>query len=107
MVTINFGYVANLPPEEQGWLNELVEIYRYHQTSNEKKREYYDGKIALGDVNLGIAIPSTIAKLQIGCAWGAKTVDVLAAHSIFDGFVTENGTESADRPTDISQTDLS
>lgn len=96
MVTINFGYVANLPPEEQGWLNELVEIYRYHQTSNEKKREYYDGKIALGDVNLGIAIPSTIAKLQIGCAWGAKTVDVLAAHSIFDGFVTENGTESAD-----------
>lgn len=96
MVTINFGYVANLPPEEQGWLNELVKIYRYHQTSNEKKREYYDGKIALGDVNLGIAIPSTIAKLQIGCAWGAKTVDVLAAHSIFDGFVTENGTESAD-----------
>lgn len=96
MVTINFGYVANLPPEEQGWLNELIEIYRYHQTPNEKKRKYYDGKIALGDVNLGIAIPSTIAKLQIGCAWGAKTVDVLAAHSIFDGFVTENGTESAD-----------
>ena len=29
--------------------------------------------------------------LEIGCEWGAKTVDVLAARSMFDGFVGVNG----------------
>lgn len=96
MVTLNFGRVVNLPEDEQSWLNELLEIYQYHQTSNETKKRYYEGKITLGEVNLGIAIPSTISKLKIGCAWGAKTVDVLAAHSMFDGYVSENGTESDD-----------
>lgn len=94
MISLNFGMVAGLPEEELKQLNELVWIYNYHQASNEKKRRYYDGKISLGEVNLGIAIPSNISKLEIGCAWGAKTVDVLAARSMFDGFVTENGVES-------------
>ena len=31
--------------------------------------------------------------LEIGCAWGAKTVDVLAGRSMFDGFVGVNGVE--------------
>ena len=31
--------------------------------------------------------------LEIGCSWGAKTVDVLAARSMFDGFVGFNGDE--------------
>jgi hypothetical protein len=96
MITISFGHVAGLPEEEQRWLNELVQIYNYHQEANWKKKRYYDGSITLGEVNLGIAIPSNITKLQIGCAWGAKTVDVLAAHSMFDGFVSENGTDSED-----------
>ena len=45
-------------------------------------------------MNLGIALPYGIRRLQIGCSWGAKTVDVLASRSMFDGFVTENGTKS-------------
>ncbi len=32
-----------------------------------------------------------MSRLEIGCAWGAKTVDVLAGRSMFDGFVAENG----------------
>ena len=94
MITINFGRVNGLPEEEQGWLDETKRIFDDHQWPNDKKRRYYDGKISLADVNLGIAIPSTISRLEIGCAWGAKAVDVLAAHSMFDGFVTENGTDS-------------
>lgn len=94
MITINFGRVNGLPEEEQGWLDETKRIFDDHYWSNDKKRRYYDGRISLADVNLGIAIPSTISRLEIGCAWGAKTVDVLAAHSMFDGFVTENGTDS-------------
>ena len=94
MITINFGRVNGLPEEEQGWLNECKRVFDDHQVQNDKKRRYYDGKISLAEVNLGIAIPSTISRLEIGCSWGAKTVDVLAAHSMFDGFVTENGTDS-------------
>lgn len=91
---INFGIVAGLPSEEQQWLNELKNIYDYHRTANRKKKRYYNGKITLSEVNLGIALPSGLGKLEIGCAWGAKTVDVLAGRSMFDGFVTENGMKS-------------
>lgn len=94
MITLSFGRVANLPPEEQRYLDDLVWIYTYHEMSNEKKRRYYEGRISLAEVNLGIAIPSTISKLKVGCSWGAKTVDVLASRSMFDGYVTENGIES-------------
>ena len=75
------------PPEaliEQRQLNELVKIWRNHKSANRKKRRYYNGDITLAEVNLGIALPSRIGKLEIGCAWGAKTVDVLAGRSIFD-----------------------
>lgn len=91
---LNFGIVDGLPEEEQQQLNELKYIYDYHKSTNRKKRRYYNGKITLQEVNLGIALPSGIRRLEIGCAWGAKTVDVLASRSMFDGFVTENGTKS-------------
>lgn len=90
-MVLNFGYVENLPPEELKKLQRLKKIYDFHNLSNVKKNRYYEGKITLNEVNLGIALPSSIGKLQIGCAWGAKAVDVLAARSMFDGFVDANG----------------
>ena len=50
-------------------------------------------RVTLGEVNLGIALPDGMQGLEIGCAWGAKTVDVLAGRSMFDGFVGVNGVE--------------
>ena len=91
MVTISFGQVEGLPEEEQKKLNTLVSIFDAHQRKNERKQTYYDGQIKLADVNLGIALPKRMTNLEIGCAWGAKTVDVLASRSRFDGFVSENG----------------
>ena len=76
---LNFGYVKGLPPEERQKLNELKMVYDYHKSSNRLKRRYYNGKITLREVNLGIALPTDFGRLEIGCAWGAKTVDVLAA----------------------------
>lgn len=81
-------------------LNNLVKIYNYHLTANIRKRRYYNGHISLQEVNLGIALPRNMTKLDIGCSWGAKTVDVLAGRSMFDGFVTENG-RNADIMTQI------
>ena len=77
-------------------MQDLIDVYNEHSVKNYEKEKYYEGKIALRDVNLGIALPDTLSRLEIGCAWGAKCVDVLAARSMFDGFVTENGEPDAD-----------
>lgn len=88
--------VAGLPQSEQRKLDKLVEIYTLHAGKNEEKNRYYEGRIPVSEVNLGIAIPKQFRGLEIGCAWGAKAVDVLAARSMFDGFVDTSGAESED-----------
>lgn len=74
-------------------LRKLLDVLKLHESKNQEKDKYYEGKITLGEVNLGIALPEGIRGLEIGCAWGAKTVDVLAGRSVFDGFVNSNGLE--------------
>ena len=91
MLEISIGEVLNFPEEEQAKLQRLISTFNAHSAKNEEKNKYYEGKITLNDVNLGIALPEGLRRLQIGCAWGAKTVDVLAGRSMFDGFVGENG----------------
>ena len=91
MLTIVPGNVAGLPDEERKLLQKLINVYNSHFTANQKKERYYEGKVSLGEVNLGIALPEGFSGLEIGCAWGAKCVDVLAGRSMFDGFVGVNG----------------
>lgn len=88
--------ILGLNVEEVDRLQKLLNVYNQHLCSNATKNKYYEGKISVNDVNLGIALPDGLARLEIGCAWGAKTVDVLAARSMFDGFVGLNGEEIAD-----------
>lgn len=97
MITLdlNASNIINLEPSEFDRVNELVSIFTYHQNKNYIKNKYYEGNIALNDVNLGIALPDGMSKLEIGCAWGAKTVDVLAARSMFDGYVGASGNDVA------------
>ena len=91
MHKIEVSNIANFPSEEMARFKELVNTFDTHRAKNELKNRYYEGKISLGEVNLGIALPDGLTKLEIGCAWGAKTVDVLAGRSMFDGFVGING----------------
>ena len=72
-------------------LQKLLNLYNSCYAKNAIKNKYYEGNISLSSVNLGIALPEGLRGLEIGCAWGAKTVDVLAARSMFDGFVGANG----------------
>lgn len=74
-------------------LQKLLDVFNYHLGKNYEKNKYYEGKISLNDVNLGIALPDGMRKLEIGCSWGSKTVDVLAARSMFDGYVGINGND--------------
>ena len=87
------GKVNGLDEDAQEKLTNVLKVFNDSAPSNAVKERYYEGKISLNEVNLGIALPQGIRGLEIGCAWGAKTVDVLAGRSMFDGFVGENGEE--------------
>ncbi len=91
MIAIDFGTVAGLTAEEKKMLDELVRVYCAHRSANAEKEKYYEGHVTLQDVNLGIALPQGIRNLEVGCSWGQKAVDVLAARSMFDGFVSSSG----------------
>ena len=91
MTTLQFGRVPQLTPREQQQLQDLADTFNYHQSRNAIKDRYYEGHITLGEVNLGIALPKGLAGLEVGCSWGQKAVDVLAARSMFDGFVGSGG----------------
>lgn len=91
VINIVPGSIRGLTQYEADALQDLTEIYEAHHAKNLEKDRYYNGAIKLSDVNLGIALPNGLSGLEIGCAWGAKCVDVLAARSMFDGFVGMNG----------------
>lgn len=85
--------IAGFPIEDANRLQKLLDVYNANISKNQTKDRYYEGNISLNSVNLGIALPNSLGKLEIGCAWGSKTVDVLASRSIFDGFVGANGND--------------
>lgn len=91
MLTTYAAAAAGLPANERAELLQLIHTLNRHSGKNALKRRYYEGHIRLGEVNLGLALPQTMAGLEIGCAWGEKCVDVLAARSMFDGFVGRSG----------------
>ena len=85
--------IEGFDEREFGNFQKLLNIFNDHYAKNIEKQKYYEGRVPLSEVNLGIALPDGLRNLEIGCAWGAKTVDVLAARSMFDGFVGVNGNE--------------
>ena len=98
--------IMGFEPTEAVRFQQLLNVFNQHISKNAKKEKYYEGKISLGSVNLGIALPDGMSKLEIGCAWGAKTVDVLAARSMFDGFVGLNGDDIDTLNEIVVQNDL-
>ena len=92
---LTISVVEGLPDDVNAKLKELIKVFNYHRHKNVVKQKYYEGEISLNDVNLGIALPQGMQNLKIGCEWGCKTVDVLAARSMFDGFVSTNGEDIA------------
>ena len=90
---MNPDRVRGLDKDDALKLRKLLDTLKHYEPKNREKDKYYEGKVTLGEVNLGIALPEGMRGLEIGCAWGAKTVDVLAGRSMFDGYVNSNGME--------------
>ena len=105
-ISIVPNQIKDFDLKEADNLQNLLNVYGKHISANYVKNKYYEGKISLNDVNLGLALPNGIQKLEIGCAWGAKTVDVLAARSMFDGFVGVNGEDIEELDTIVVNNDL-
>lgn len=93
-LTHSMAQAKGLPKNERETLGRLIDTYNSHAQANALKRRYYEGHIALNEVNLGLALPRGMSGLEIGCAWGEKAVDVLASRSMFDGFVGKNGQDA-------------
>lgn len=100
------GSIRGLTQYESAALQELINIFEYHKSKNIEKDRYYNGNISLNEVNLGIALPEGMRKLEVGCAWGAKCVDVLAARSMFDGFVGMDGETVSDLDRLVSENNM-
>lgn len=103
---LNPAALGGMTDEEKYWLGELLKVYENHDSKNREKEKYYEGNISLDSVNLGIALPDGMRKLEIGCAWGAKAVDVLAARSMFDGFVGADGNDITELDTIVRGNNL-
>lgn len=72
----------------------LAEVWKKTESSNSTRMQYYLGHNPLKD--LGIAIPPSLKKTSTVVGWPAKAVDMLAARSMFDGFVSEAVDEDDD-----------
>ena len=106
MLSLMAENIVNFRADEVSNFNKLINSYNTHISKNIEKNRYYEGKIRLNEVNLGIALPQGMQGLEIGCAWGAKTVDVLAARSMFDGFVGVNGDDIEQLDKIVTENDL-
>lgn len=103
---IDANNIIGLDAYERLRFTKLLKQFESHKSKNDQKNRYYEGKVTLGEVNLGIALPQGMQGLEIGCSWGAKTVDVLAARSMFDGFVGVNGEDINDLDRVVANNNL-
>lgn len=72
MTQLNFGTVPGLSKTEQISLLALSDVFNAHQSSNHTKERYYEGHITLNDVNLGIALPQGLKRLEVAAAGDKK-----------------------------------
>lgn len=79
--------VEGLTEYEQDAFKRLFKVWHTKLTRNQLRMRYYRKKNSLKD--LGISIPPQLKTLETVLGWPAKSVDMLAARSIFDGFVYE------------------
>lgn len=77
--------IEGLSDEEMAEFVALAQVWQDTASRNDLRMKYYLGKNTLKD--LGISVPPQLKKTETVVGWPAKSVDMLAARSMFDGFV--------------------
>lgn len=89
MPFLNIINAEGLEQEDADTLQALVDVYRENEGKNSERKAYYEDKVPVKD--LGKQVPESFAKkINTSIGWAAKGVDLLAARSVFDGFVFED-----------------
>lgn len=83
-----------LTQDARRMLSDLLEVYHYHNSRNRLKRRFYEQRVTVGECNLGIALPRSLSNFEMACCWPEKAVTVLKDRSVFEGFVTTDGSTS-------------
>lgn len=86
---------AGLTPDARRAMGELVEAFVHHNSRNRLKRRYYEQRVTVGECNLGIALPQNLSRFEMACCWPEKAVTALKDRSVFDAFVSSDGTTPA------------
>ena len=64
-VILDATNIQGFDPNEAARFNKLIQVYNNHSFKNAEKNRYYEGKVTLNEVNLGIALPENLSKLEI------------------------------------------
>ena len=88
MVPYAASNAYGLMPEHRDLVHDLLGTWQRHYDRNVLCDTYYRMHNKL--VDLGISIPPQLTNLNAACGWGAKTVNVMADHSRFDGYVADD-----------------
>lgn len=97
----------NLRAEDASIISDLVNVFRDNRERNRKLASYYDAKVSLLDINIGIAIPdSVVAGLGCACSWPAIAVASLQRRSHFDSIQSPDGTVKGDYDRIIQESRL-
>lgn len=91
---------SGLTQEDSKTILQLIKVWQDKLPRNELRHRYYT--MHQKAESLGIAIPPKLEKLEQVCGWPAKTVDILANRSQFDGFVSEDDEISSALSTIVS-----
>lgn len=104
MVEIMSAVAAHgLDAAEQRVLSRLVSQFQRHQSSNDLRSLYYLGKHSLRAAGkLGMAMPSSLGKLETVLGWPAKAVSTLEHRLDVRGFVLPNTPDRDEGLAEIS-----
>ena len=83
---------SGLTPDARAQMGALLDEFERHNSKNRLKRRYFEQRVTVGECNLGIALPRSLAHFEMACCWPEKAVTVLKDRSIFDGYVAADGT---------------
>lgn len=87
----------NLTADDAAIISDLVTVFNSNRVRNRRLGVYYDAKVNLQDINIGIAIPDNIvAGLGCACSWPQIAVQSLQRRSHFDSIQSPDGAIKGD-----------
>ncbi len=95
------GDAAGITDDACQWVHDLACEYTRHITHNHVLRDYYDGRVSVGDYGVTADIPNDQT-----CHWPQKAVDALADRIRLEGFTSAEDADQADVDDVAARTNL-